>query len=505
MRVRRAGNRIVHFGFWVGMATALLASGSLLTQRACAPAGDRDLARAYRIEPIALGYLMAVRTELLRRHARGDTVWNRDTVHRAASVRPFWEELRQAATVRVAIVYDQATAVLAERVAYWLTALDLPHVAVSLAEPAASRTDAALGGGRIRLSLRKASDRIHAQVLDCRLPFVEFSNPSGAVPRTRLLSVPPDRPVEEAALRIVHRFLAWYRGCLNRLIDQARHASSGRDRLEAAARYLFLTPDWDGITVLEWDSTLRTTLGISPLRLLYAPPSTAVVGSPLATGDWPLGFIATEPVVAGRWPALIRCVRDGAELVLVSRTGDGRTGAVSTACWYVDRYEVTVQQYVRYLLLTRRGERWQHPRQLTAAERAAYPVTLVCWYEATQYLQWAGRNLPTHALWRRLAARAVPFAPSGHLSASAYSARDVHPLGLVNLRSGVAEWLRDCVRGSRLAPDEPIACPQRWATPLPWQAHAHGASTRPLPADYRSPWLGFRGVLLIGKRTGDQA
>ncbi len=126
---------------------------------------------------------------------------------------------------------------------------------------------------------------------------------------------------------------------------------------------------------------------------LPAPPK-----SPVAPPDlWP-GF-RTE---GGR----IWCEKDRAEMVPASprRIPAPNPGekAQSFPALLVDRHEVTVSQFSRFLQALSRPV----PRKF-AAGVGKYPVTGVALEEASEYAAWAGKRLPTDAEWTWIAAPAA--------------------------------------------------------------------------------------------------
>jgi len=64
--------------------------------------------------------------------------------------------------------------------------------------------------------------------------------------------------------------------------------------------------------------------------------------------------------------------------------------------FYMDKYEVTVAQYQRFLNATQRSNpaNWSEQTQ-----NPTHPVVSVSWEDAKAYAQWAGKRLPTEAEW----------------------------------------------------------------------------------------------------------
>ncbi len=70
--------------------------------------------------------------------------------------------------------------------------------------------------------------------------------------------------------------------------------------------------------------------------------------------------------------------------------------------FYMDKFEVTVGQYARYLEATEMEEPpdWSTMNQMQHQRR---PVVNVSWEDAVNYCKWAGKRLPTEAEWEKAA------------------------------------------------------------------------------------------------------
>ncbi|UCG33708.1 MAG: formylglycine-generating enzyme family protein [Phycisphaerales bacterium] len=69
--------------------------------------------------------------------------------------------------------------------------------------------------------------------------------------------------------------------------------------------------------------------------------------------------------------------------------------------FYIDKYEVTNAQYMRFMRETeaRVPEFWGMDEFRSGPDWPNHPVVGISWKEATQYAAWAGKRLPTEAEW----------------------------------------------------------------------------------------------------------
>jgi len=104
--------------------------------------------------------------------------------------------------------------------------------------------------------------------------------------------------------------------------------------------------------------------------------------------------------------------KDGAPMVLVP-AGEFTMGSneaveekpvhqVSLDAYYMDRYQVTVEQYAKFLEATSHEapQEWKHMNQ---PPHQKHPVVMVDWSNANTYCHWAEKRLPTEAEWEKAA------------------------------------------------------------------------------------------------------
>jgi formylglycine-generating enzyme required for sulfatase activity len=191
--------------------------------------------------------------------------------------------------------------------------------------------------------------------------------------------------------------------------------------------------------------------------------------------------------------------------------------------FYMDKYEVTVSRYAKFLTATgnvRLPEEWPGDNNPQVGD---FPVVGVDWWDANSYCRWADKRLPTEAEWERAARggdeRKYPWgndAPGADqarfgrpyqgevykdgVAQVGNHAKDQSPFGVYDLAGNVSEWVADWyadsfsradVRNPK-GPDSGTAKglrgggwydpPDRLTTTKRWQASP----------DHRSNDIGFR-------------
>ncbi|TAJ08876.1 MAG: hypothetical protein EPO61_08200 [Nitrospirae bacterium] len=98
--------------------------------------------------------------------------------------------------------------------------------------------------------------------------------------------------------------------------------------------------------------------------------------------------------------------KDGAPMVLVpagefTMASGSATRRVALDAFYLDKYEVTVARYGKFLTATKRKEPENWGNSYTY--QAGQPITGVTWDDALAYCQWAGKRLATETEWEKAA------------------------------------------------------------------------------------------------------
>ena len=132
---------------------------------------------------------------------------------------------------------------------------------------------------------------------------------------------------------------------------------------------------------------------------------------------------------------------------------------ISLPDYRIDKYPTTNFQYARFVVEA--GYRppldWENGR--IPEGKALHPVTMVSWYDASNYCTWAGKRLPRENEWEKAArgddARRWPWGDAmeperlntyysfGSTSEVTQYANGASPYGVMDLAGNVNEWIED--------------------------------------------------------------
>lgn len=132
---------------------------------------------------------------------------------------------------------------------------------------------------------------------------------------------------------------------------------------------------------------------------------------------------------------------------------------VDVKAYRIDKYPVTNAQYARFVAATnhRPPLHWQNGKIPAGLE--LHPVTMVSWYDAASYAQWAGKRLPTEQEWEKAARgpdgnrwpwgdtmdvnRLNTYYSIGATTSVLRYSDGASPYGVMDLAGNVSEWTAD--------------------------------------------------------------
>jgi formylglycine-generating enzyme required for sulfatase activity len=85
------------------------------------------------------------------------------------------------------------------------------------------------------------------------------------------------------------------------------------------------------------------------------------------------------------------------------RQDDIPSHRVFVDAFYLDKYEVTNEDYARFLEATKRAKPWHWVGGKIPKDQEKFPVYNIAWNDADRYCQWSGKRLPTEAEWEKAA------------------------------------------------------------------------------------------------------
>lgn len=87
----------------------------------------------------------------------------------------------------------------------------------------------------------------------------------------------------------------------------------------------------------------------------------------------------------------------------------------STDAFYIDLYEVTNEEYKKFVKAANRESPYHWPNGEISKGKEKHPVVYVSWFDARDYCKWSGKRLPTEQEWEKAARGEDGFTyPWGH-------------------------------------------------------------------------------------------
>ncbi|MFQ5428004.1 MAG: formylglycine-generating enzyme family protein [Thermodesulfobacteriota bacterium] len=132
---------------------------------------------------------------------------------------------------------------------------------------------------------------------------------------------------------------------------------------------------------------------------------------------------------------------------------------VDLKAFYIDRTEVTMAAYSKFLSATSRKPPADWPGGRMPEGRGEYPVTNVSWFDASEYCKWKGGRLPTEQEWEKAArgtdGRVFPWGAEfdikkvntlgeyGGVTPVGKFPDGASPYGVLDMAGNVQEWTAD--------------------------------------------------------------
>ena len=73
----------------------------------------------------------------------------------------------------------------------------------------------------------------------------------------------------------------------------------------------------------------------------------------------------------------------------------------STGAFYIDLYEVTNEDYAKFVEATKRESPYHWPKGIIPKGKETHPVVYVSWFDARDYCAWSGKRLPNEQEWEK--------------------------------------------------------------------------------------------------------
>ncbi len=235
--------------------------------------------------------------------------------------------------------------------------------------------------------------------LPAEIPDAEIEAPQNdKVPEHRTTSFEPRRMTSDVRMTIESRKIS------TKQIEDARAEDLDLDEADSVATPLprpftspVGSPDRSRRAMWQAGAIILCLLVLFALIGIIAWQEIAKRSRRTAAGPTPGPSVVAQPEVPEgmvRIPeGTFRMGRDGGDRF------ERPAHSVTVAPFFIDRTEVTNEQYHKFITDTRRGApaHWQDGK--FPASEAKFPVVNVTWQDASEYALWAGKRLPSEAEW----------------------------------------------------------------------------------------------------------